>query len=44
LVQNFYKFILRNLISYACSLLKLTILLAKSIIESWDFDLIIIHE
>jgi hypothetical protein len=44
LVEDFKKFILSDLISNGCGLLELTVLVAESLIESGDLDLIIIDE
>ena len=44
LVQDFKELILGDLVSNAGSLLKLTVLLTKSLIESWDLHLIIVHK
>jgi hypothetical protein len=44
LLQDLKKLILSHLVGLTCSLLKLAILLAESVIKSWHLYLIVIHE
>lgn len=44
LIKDFKQLVLGDLVSHTSSLLKLTVLLAESLIESWDLYFVVIHE